>query len=288
MKLFLKLVVFVYLVLNIPFILKHEIKLPSLYAQFPTDQKWEMKPPTDEILSILKEPFDYLGQGNQSTVFISHDKKYVLKIFRYRRTPFKALHWLKNFYKAKPKLPLNEKLRKTFTAAHLACNEGKEFTQGVYCHLNETENSLPKTTLKIGRKSYPISLDKYRFAIQKKAEPFKKTLLAARNNRKKFSQLLDSFGELLVKRAKAQISNSDPNLGPNFGFLENQALEIDFGNYQKATPKKEEISHYLICLESWIEKKIPEHHDLAIELRRKIENAYDEKNEKATKSTDRS
>ena len=283
MSSFLKLILIAICFLSIPFIYKKEFKLPPIHAHIPFNPNWAMPSLSDEMLQILQSPFTYFAKGNQSTVFLSADGKYVLKLFRYRRSIFPTLTAVKNWMKKKAKLSLKEKLMKTFNATHLAANEGKEFTQVVYCHLNLTKHELPCVTLKVGKKSYYLPLDHTRFVLQKKVDPFKKALLSAKNNPEEMHRLMESFAKLLLERSKANISNSDPNLGPNFGFLEGQAVEIDFGNYRKVAPnqrrQKEELSRFLISLETWMSKRAPEYYQDAINLRIKFENAYDELNE---------
>ncbi len=274
-----RLIVFLAVSLSLPYALKRDFKLPPSLKNFPSNPNWEMPPPTDDVLDILKGSFSYFSKGNQSSVFVSEDGKYVLKLFRYNRSLFPMMHWLKNGWKRKPKLTLQKKLEKTFNAAYLAAHEGQEFTQVLYCHLNLTENLLPTATLRVKKKTFQLPMGRVRFALQKKAEPFKAKLIEAKENREKMQQLIRSFATLLVKRSQKNIRNSDPNLGPNFGFLGNEAVEIDFGNYQKITPnrkkQKEEVSHFLISLEQWLAKCAPEYLEFAIDLRRKTEMAYD-------------
>ncbi|MCB1084591.1 MAG: hypothetical protein KDK60_00655, partial [Chlamydiia bacterium] len=38
-----------------------------------------------ETLQALKQPYHYLGKGSQSFVFLSEDKKYVIKFFKHQR-----------------------------------------------------------------------------------------------------------------------------------------------------------------------------------------------------------
>lgn len=254
--------------------MKRDYKLPSLYIdRYPSDPAWETPPPTDEILSILNQPFSYFSHGNQTIVFLSQDGQYVLKLFRYKRSLFPILHSVKNLFKKKPKLSLSEKLHKTFSAVHLAYTKASPFTQVVYCHLNLTQNLLP--TLK-----HPhIPLDQSRFVLQRKVSPFKETLLAAKNDPEKMDRLLTSFIDLLLKRSALGISNSDPNLAPNFGFLGEQAVELDFGNYHTntdSTIRKQEITNLLNRFEEWLGENAPEY---VKNLRLKKEIAYIHLNE---------
>lgn len=272
-------VLFCVLIFSTPFVFKKDFKPPPRYTIFPFHSDWELPPPSDQIVNILSSRFYYFAQGNQSSVFVSEDGNYVLKLFRYQRSLFPFVQWIKNRWKHKPKLGLKAKIEKTLNATHLAFQEGREFTRVVYCHLNLTENLLPITECIVGKKIYRFPLDYYRFALQQKVEPFKKTLLEARDNPEKIHRLMNSFAKLLLDRSQKNIQNSDPNLEPNFGFFDDKAVEIDFGNYQKIDPhqhnQKKEISQFLISLEQLLAIYAPEHLPFAIDLRIKTEMVYD-------------
>ncbi len=251
------------LFLSIPTLMKRDFKLPPTYIdRYPSNPKWETPAPQEELLSILNQPFLYFAHGNQSTVFASQDGKYVLKLFRYKRSLFPLLHNCKNWFKKKPKQSLVDKLEKTFNATHLAYTEASPFTQVIYCHLNLTQRQLPVIELQAGRK-YEVPLDQYRFVLQRKVASFKETLLAAREDPEKMGRLLDSFLQLLINRSSLNIRNSDPNLGPNFGFLGEQAVELDFGNYHKISPnpemRRQEIENLVQRLEEWLGVNAPEY-----------------------------
>lgn len=250
------------LFLSVPQFMKKEFKLPPIHAGIPANPEWDAPPPSDEILNILNQPFVYFSHGNQSTVFQSEDGQYVLKIFRYRRSLFPIIHDVKNWFKKKPKQNFASKVNKTFNAAHIACTKGRPFTHVIFCHLNLTKDLLPTIQLKAGR-TYTVPLDSYRFALQRKVSPFKETLLAAKDNPEEMKRLIDSFVQLLVDRSALNIRNSDPNLGPNFGFLDGQAVELDFGNYHIIEPniqiRKDEIENFLNRFEKWLQCNAPEH-----------------------------
>jgi hypothetical protein len=240
--------------LFLPQFMKSDFKVPPTFSQIPNRPEWQSTP-SPEILAILNQPFTYLAHGNQSTVFTSHDGQYVLKLLRYTRSRFPLIHNLKNALHNKPKHDLFTKLNKTLHAAHLAATEASAFTQVVYCHLNLTENQLPLAHLA----SHTLPLDRQRFILQRKVTPFKEALLAARNNPEEMHQLIDSFIALIHNRSSLDIRNSDPNLGPNFGFLNGNAVEIDFGNYRKAPQQPHEINAYITRLEHWLAKNAPEY-----------------------------
>lgn len=274
----LRLFLFLSLVLPLPLLFKRDFRLPPIHAWLPKNPHWEMPPPNGEILEILKGPFTYYTKGNQTLVFESRDKNYVLKLFRYKRSIFPLMHVLKNFYKKNPRVDFEAKAKKTFNAAYIACNEGAEFTGALYCRLNASKDVLPVAQLEVDGKNYNLPLDLHRFVLQKKGVTLKEALFSARNDPEKMHQLIESFLDLLIRRTSQNIQNSDPNLGLNFGFLGTRAIEIDFGNYQKVSPdprrQKGEILFFLKHLECWIAKRMPEHANFITELRRNIEINY--------------
>ena len=261
--------------LSLPFLFthhaQHRFKRPSSLTTVPFNPSWEIPPMTssekEEVFSILSSPCRYLNRGNQSYVFETKDGKYVIKLFRYRSTRFPFLQQMKALvngcYHKKVKDPLPLKINKTFGAARLAFTEAKPFTQIVFCHLNLTNNQLPITQFKIGKTSYRLAMDRCRFVIQKKVTPFSIAMLEAREDPAQMHFQIDSLISLFIERTAKGIRNSDPNLAPNFGFLEGKAVEIDFGNYRKIVmdPKIRfsEINNFMTRFRHWLIKNAPEY-----------------------------
>ncbi len=262
--------------LLIPHWVKPNFKIPPIHEKkIPFNAAWETAPPDEKILLILNQPFTYLAHGNQSTAFISEDGRYVLKLFRYPRSRFplvqKLKAWTAKIVHRKPKKnDLYGKVSKTFTAAYLAYAEASAFTQVLFCHLNLTENQLPIIQLKAGR-TYRLPLDSFRFVLQKKVTPFAEALLSAKKEPKRMHQLIDSLVDLLICRSALGIRNSDPNLAPNFGFLETQAVEVDFGNYRKAPQTRTELVNYFNRFEHWLSQNAPEYLFYLKDLRSNLE-----------------
>lgn len=245
----------------------------NLQPRFSSRLEWEgpalTKEQASKIESILHQPFTYLDLGSQSYAFESQDKNYVLKLFRYNRSQFSFIHCLKGwFHRKKLKSNLLKKIDQTFRALLLAHREAADCTQILYVHLNPTRGCLPNVTLQdpIGRK-WVLSLDRYRFALQSKAEPFKSTLkrVYESKNQEEMKQLLESFIALLYRRTGKGIRNSDPNYGPNFGFYRKRAIEIDCGNYRKnpqllfPESRIEEMDRFNKQLFLWLVKHAPEY-----------------------------
>jgi hypothetical protein len=261
------------LFLFLPQLIKRDFKIPPIHADIPNNPNWDTPPPNNEILEILAQPFFYLSQGGQSTVFQSQDGKYVLKLFRYRPTLFPIIHKIKNLIHRKRQQDFKSKMEKTFNAAYLAYAEARDFTQVLYCHLNLSKNLLPTIQLNINGTHY-LALDRYRFVLQKKVDSFKKTILSATSDRDRMQRLIRSLHSLLLNRSALNIRNTDPNLEPNFGFLDENAVELDFGNYVKITSnpdaRKREIENYLNRFAHWLEKNDPNSTEILQKFREEL------------------
>jgi hypothetical protein len=175
----------------------------------------------EKLVKILSQSFKYLNRGAQSFVFESQDHKYVLKLFHENSSPAFFPKWKKN----KP-------ARRTGVEGSLiAYREASDETGLLYLHLYPTEKQFPKVKIydSIGR-VHRLSLDRYFFVIQKKTEPFDKTLFKA-SLEGDLSVYFRSYFSLLDSRIGKGIWNEDVSLSSNFGFLGKRAIEIDFGRY---------------------------------------------------------
>jgi hypothetical protein len=233
---------FVLSLLSLPFVAKkftQGFRVAKLEFHVPHHPEWEV-PMDSQILSILDQPYAYLGKGAQSYVFASLDGRYVVKLFR---------------------SDSEEKIIALFNACKMAYDCLKEETGLVYLHLNPTSQRLPILTCQdpLGR-GIKLPLDRYRFAIQKRAKPFRETLEAAMGDPALMKARIDQFVALLVSRTEKGIFNTDPSLSRNFGFLDDRAVEIDFGNYHETASYSEftEIKRYTHRLHRWLARTAPE------------------------------
>lgn len=222
------------------------VRLEKMRIDFPFHPEWETGPIDT---SILNQSFRFLGKGAQCYVFASQDDQYVLKIYRFDRP---------SLIKRKK---INKNALRLMEASKLAFELAKEETGLVYLHLNLSEGKLPTIQCKdpIGRK-IKIPLDRVRFALQKKGEPFRSVLIGALQKPDEMRKRIDSFLTLLRNRTAKGIGNSDPNLSRNFGFLGERAIEFDFGNYYLMQPgqRPREIQRYTERLRRWLKKEAPE------------------------------
>jgi hypothetical protein len=221
-----------------------------------------------EIRTVLKQPFHYLDRGSQCYVFESEDKKSVIKFFRFD-SKYKLYRAFANFLllRGTPRENLKPKADLLFKACKLAYERVPKETGLLYIHLDKTSYGLPILKCKdaIGR-SYFFPLDRYRFVIQKKAELLTHVLERhfKSGNEEEISQCVDSLFKLIRSRTAKAIYNSDPNLSRNIGFLEGEAIEIDFGNYRDcsnldlAVQQIRNTRRFYKQLRSWVKDRSPE------------------------------
>lgn len=256
------------LVFRIPLLIK-DISKGFHVARFELSYDWSeienlsaCLDPADEkeALRILKQPFTYLDRGAQSYVFESQDQNYVVKIFQENRFATPLSLWKRD---DKQKKAITPKKNTDFRSCLIAYTLAKEETALLYLHLQPTKNRLPKLSVRSPMGQwFSLPLDRYSFAIQKKAKPFQKTLLQA-SCEGDLALYLCSFLSLLNSRVAKGIRNEDTSLSSNFGFLDEQAVEIDFGRYLQSEHflqpdmQRMEKKVFIDQLRTFIERYIP-------------------------------
>ena len=214
-----------------------------------------------QLKAILSGSYYYLGRGTQFYAFISHDKEHVIKILRSDRitTPMHKKFTASGALELTAK---NKKRKEGFLkACRSAYNRLKKQTGLVYLHLKSTAN-LPKVDLVdnfgLHRK---VDLNDFCFLIQKKAVLIKESFKSSKkqNNLEEAKRKVNSFFKLLTTRSNSGVSNSDPNLFQNFGFISDQAVELDFGDYydnpyllENRSTYVSEIDKHALVLRDWL------------------------------------
>lgn len=247
--------------------LTHGFKIAKMWLEFPIHPSWNVSSAIEdeEAKVILAQPFHYLNKGAQSYAFLSQDGRYVLKIFRFDQ---------RHLFRKKNKRPLEQKVNKFFQGCVLASTKASEETGILYLHLNPQSGRLPILKAKgpLGQ-PFSLELDQYRFVLQKKAIPLDVGLLAAKKEGN-LPARIEEIVSLLESRIKKGIGNADPSLWRNFGFLEDRAIEFDFGNYlarpDLSLPKnaRAEMERYTRHLRTWLERNAP---DLVANFNERVE-----------------
>lgn len=219
-----------------------------------------------EMRAIFEQPYFYLDKGAQCYVFESADGKWILKLFRtYPRASF-FQSWWHSFFHRRTRNPSSrvDKIHRIVRASQIAFDYAREETGLVYIHPAITDQGLPVVDLFSGfSRKTPLSLDRALFALQKKAVPLERAFFAAQGDPKKIETLLFLFLDLIERRSAKGIVNSDGTIERNFGFIGDQAIEIDFGNYtllDELTFKEnrwKEIGRFVDNIAHWMDLNVP-------------------------------
>ncbi|EKE08695.1 MAG: hypothetical protein ACD_17C00043G0003 [uncultured bacterium] len=274
-------VLFVVLMLLVPAFMKRMTKgfrVAALRLEFPHHPEWEVAL-DPEVLAILDQPFFYMDKGSQCYVFESSDGKHVLKFFRYDQPASDIPNVIRTLLLGPGQSPGTEWQSSSSFLNHVRCDKAlhlfnackaaydhlREETALIYIHLNPNFVGLPALFCKdpIGRSLF-FDLNQCRFAIQKKVMSFHASLEEAKKDPLLMQRRIDQFIDLLIVRTDKGILNSDPSLSRNFGFLENRAIELDFGNYRPtggSIDAAAEIQRYTKKMKKWLLQNAPEYVD---------------------------
>ena len=249
----------------------------NITSDFSYDPRWETRAlsPVEEaeIAKVLEQPFDYLGKGCQSYVFLSADGQYVIKFFKYQRfRPQFYLHWF-SF------LPPVEAIRQEKIAKKraklddlnaswkIAFDHLQEETGLVYVHLNKSGH-LHKT-LKIKDKigvEHLLDIDRYEFLIQKRADMLCPTLdrYMAEGKEREAKELLSSLLAMILSEYNRGLADNDHALMQNTGVLDGKPVHVDVGQFvlnpsmKDPNNYRQELFNKTYKFRIWLEEMHPE------------------------------
>lgn len=223
-----------------------------------------------DLDQILNQKFSYYSKGSQSYVFISEDKKFILKFLKQGKLRPKS--WL-----AYIPLSLNpyhqqyllkkEKCRATFTACKTAFQELKKESGLIYVHLNHFRDLNKKiTVLDKNGETHTVDIDRTCFYVQKHAQLIYSRIseLMHSNDIEGAKRIISSVFSLIDFLGKKGVCDNDPILRKNFGLIDDVAVQIDIGKLridpirQQTLAYKEEVGSITHSFKIWIGKNYPE------------------------------
>ena len=225
------------------------------------------------IATLFKQKFHYIGRGLQSFVFASEDEKYVLKLFNNRyQTKIKLFSLLSHFpfmgpWASSQAEYFQDKLLKTFKSYEIAFDEMRDKTGLLYTHLSPTSNLPSKLSiLDPLHICHEIDPNLTGFLIQKKATlvyPALKDYLS-QGNIEEAKHALSSLVALFFWKWRHAISDNDPLIRTNYGFVDGEAIQIDVGPLSKTAEllpveqNREQIEKITSSLKFWLTENAPE------------------------------
>ncbi len=278
-KIFIGLALFLFLIsffLGIDRFVHHEssrFTLSKVISSQGSSSEWEIpKLPLEEqknLEQILNQKFTYYSKGSQSYVFISEDKKFILKFLKQEKLRPKS--WLAY-------LPLSfnpyhqeylfkkEKCRATFSACKTAFQELKKESGLIYVHLNNSRDLNKKITiLDKNGEQHIVDIDKTCFYVQKRAQLIYLRIseLMHSNDIEGAKRIISSVFSLIDFLGKKGVFDNDPILRKNFGLIDDVAVQIDIGKLridpvrQQTLAYKQEVGSITNSFKIWIEKNYP-------------------------------
>lgn len=207
---------------------------------------------------LLNQPFRYLGKGGQSYVFLSEDGTKIFKCFRDSKRQMATLFGkiFPHSYFERKKQKEMEQLINTMESYFLAYEHLEEETALLGIHLHQGNSiDIPLIIIdKLGI-SHTLKPDSIPFVIQKKAMPVKEKIasLMEKNDAEGALRAFASLFSLIKKRIDLGLWDQDPNLGKNFGFIGETAVQIDAGRFakcgeaglQRIRNSEEDLQHWI-------------------------------------------
>lgn len=235
------------------------------------DPSWALALPSPEqkvkIAALLDQPFHFLGCGGECYAFESADKQTVIKFFKHH--PIRIWNWahripLPNALGRLRSKALEKQAHRSplfFESCKIAYEEFQERSGLIYLHLHQSDYFEKKVTIidRLGI-AHQIDPNHTHFALQQKVEmpyiKFKKLIKARDIPAAK--KCIDSILDLIQERATKGISDRDPNIRKNLGFIGTQAVEIDLGSFSRGTTTKRNLFFETDKFKSWLEQRSPE------------------------------
>lgn len=198
---------------------------------------------------LFSQPLFFLGKGKQSVAYETADGKYVLKLF-----------------KQATKKNKKKQLEQCLMGAVIARSILPEETGVIACVCNQHSMKLSPITIMTRKgKIVKINLQDTPFILQRRAQPFKKTLLrlVSEKRLKDAASRLESLFSLLTICRERGVVDTDGSLirNENIGFVDGKAILFDTGKLQRLYDKTRLTLHdlnRLKPLQSWLESACPE------------------------------
>lgn len=258
------------------FLLTDGFCMRNITHNLPFDPRFATHPLTlqekEEVLSILNQPFSYLGKGCQSYVFLSADGEYVVKFFkfqRYRKSIIDHFDFIPFIKRARMDRLAHkkQKLENLFLSWKVAFDHLAEETEILYVHLNRTEDLKQKLTFtdKLGF-AHVVDLDKMEFMLQKKAKMICPCIegLMQEGKKEEAKQILYRLFDLIVSEYQRGFADNDQALMQNTGVVDGKPFHVDIGqfvfneNMKSPWVYAQHLYNKMYKFGLWLEERYPE------------------------------
>lgn len=263
---------------RIYYALTDDFRLANISSTIPFRPEWDIPELSSEekarVFAILDQPFFYIGKGAQSYAFLSEDKQYVFKLFKFKHLRPNWLVgilpdiWPFSEYKRSNIAKKERLIDVTFGGYRLGYEQHRAESGLLFIHLNKTSHLNHDVTLfdKMGRK-HDIDLDGFVFVVQQTIIPFKEKLKRAieTGRTEDAIKMIDAVMNLYLSEYQKGIYDRDLGALHNTGFIGDRAVRLDLGKLLKE-PKMQDpevAREHLILVMERLEKRLhqayPEH-----------------------------
>lgn len=239
---FFAIIVSVGAIARIYYYLTDDFRLGNITQEMPYHPEWNVSQPNSDeeqqLESILKQPYRYLGKGAQSYVFVSADGQYVLKFFKFKHLrPNPYLEWLPavgpiRTYLEELRQRKERKLNGVFQSYLLAFNRDRDESGLVFIQLNTKENRSRTVNIldKLGF-HYEIALQDYPFILQKRGVTLDATLdqLLKKSDVETAKKKISLIFGLYAHEYQKGLFDHDHGVDRNTGFIGDQPIHLDVG-----------------------------------------------------------
>jgi len=224
----------------------------------------------DILQKIASQPFHYLTEGEESYLFLSEDKEYVLKFFKMRKlTPkywlnYIPIPWLDK--KRLSKIDVRERLRhEVFGGLKIGFQKFRHQTGIIFLHLFRT--SYLKSKVRVydqeGR-AHDIPLDTVPFLVQKKVSMLPEYILSLveQNREKEAARALCRVLEMIKDTCERGSFHINKCLETDYGFLDGKPVYIE-SIYAEIDPLKggqHEVLSEVLSISRSMKSWIMQHH----------------------------
>ncbi len=248
------------------FYYKHKSGFSHTNIRRTNDSVWQDDICTDEILSQLNQEFFFFGKGSQAYVFVSKDGQYILKFLKQHK--FRPTSWLAHLplktHCREEHLKRQHKRQRAYESIQTAFTQLKKETGLLYAHLNPTQALNTKITVYDKRgNAFVIDLDKEVYFLQKRATLVYPSITHAleKGSVEEAQHLITNLFAFLDHLAQSGVTDHDPIIRRNFGFIDGQAVQIDIGQLKISSVNpsyKKRILSVTKPFKAWLELKHPE------------------------------
>ena len=202
-----------------------KFSIKEITSKTPSHPSWSVEPCTEDLSSAFNQKFTYMASGGQCFVFLSEDRRYVLKFFRQGKFSKRTIG---NGNKGL------RKKQKNFESYKIAYEKMKEETGLVFLHLVTNDGFQRQVTLiDHNKKAHTIELESFEFLLQKTASPLLPALEQMKNqgDLEAAKETIDKLFALIERRHALKVGDLDPAIATNFGLVDGRIWQFDVGRF---------------------------------------------------------